>query len=160
MRTIAALVVTLTLLVPGGGAKAQTLEYMMQKCEKLEGFWRLYPPTLQDGAVIPNQGEPAICYGYILAFYGLRGSVGIAGDPANDTCYRTPEGKLAGGPNCRFTLGICIPAGVLFSQELAVFLSYARSHVAQWHEPAWGHYLSAMIAAFPCKGQFAAPAPN
>jgi hypothetical protein len=50
-------------------------------------------------------------------------------------------------------LGICIPAGVSLTQELAVFLGYARSHVAQWHEEAAFQYWVAMMAAFPCKDE-------
>jgi hypothetical protein len=46
--------------------------------------------------------------------------------------YRIPEGKLGDGSNCRSTLGICIPANVLLSQELAVFLAYARSNAVKW----------------------------
>jgi hypothetical protein len=34
---------------------------------------------------------------------------------------------------------------------LAVFLAYARSHAAQWHESAGFHYIAALTAAFPCK---------
>ena len=45
--------------------------------------------------------------------------------------YRTAEGKLGDGSNCRSTLRICIPANVLLSQELAVFLAYARSDATQ-----------------------------
>jgi hypothetical protein len=159
MRTIAALVVMLALLFPVERATAAetTLEHMKQNCEQLESYWRLDPPTA-DGSRIPNQAGAAICYGYILAFSDLRQLSGIVGIAAN--CYRTPQGNIVGGPNCRPALGICIPVGVLFSQHLAVFLAYARSHVAQWHEDAWHHYLSAMIAAFPCKDENAAPLPN
>jgi hypothetical protein len=150
MRPIATLIVTLTLLLPGEGAKAMTtLGDMMRDCEKLESFWRLYPPT-PDRMGIPNQADPAVCYGFMLAFNQLQ-SV-IAYHPAND-CSKGV------GPSCRHALGMCIPEGVLFNQILAVFLAYARSHVAQWHEQASSHYLLAMLAAFPCS-EFAAPDPK
>jgi hypothetical protein len=45
MRTIAALVVTLTLLFPGQQAKAQTLEELKQNCERLESYWQRDPPS-------------------------------------------------------------------------------------------------------------------
>ena len=49
-------------------------------------------------------------------------------------------------------LGICMPRGVVsYSQVLAVFLAYARSHTAQWHENAGIHYVLALGTAFPCK---------
>jgi hypothetical protein len=157
MRTIAALAIILALLFPVKRAAAETLGHMKQNCEQLESYWQLYPPT-SNGAHVPNQVGAAICYGYILAFSDLRQLVGTVGNATN--CYQSPQGKAVGGPNCRPALGLCIPVGVLFSQELAVFLAHARSHVAQWHEEAWSHYLSAMIAAFPCKNEDAAPPPN
>jgi Rap1a immunity proteins len=57
-----------------------------------------------------------------------------------------------GSSQCRSALPYCPPVGVTFDQILAVFLAYSRNHTAQWHEPAWMHYLQAMAAAFPCKG--------
>jgi hypothetical protein len=55
---------------------------------------------------------------------------------------------------CHRTLGFCTPKGVSSDQALAVFLAYARSHVAQWHEEAWPHVLNSMVMAFPCEGQY------
>ena len=111
----------------------------MQNCEPLETHWRQYPPT-HDGALVPDQAKAAICYGYMQAFTQLQGL--MAGD-----CSKGP------GPNCYRALRTCIPVGVLFNQILAVFLAYARSHVAQWHEQAWSHYAVALATAFPCKSE-------
>jgi Rap1a immunity proteins len=116
----------------------------MQHCEKLEVYWRQ-----QRTDYLPNQLGPALCYGYILAFSALQH---ISGFEATN-CYQTPEGKIVGGPKCRPILNFCVPKGVLLNQELAVFLAYARNHVAQWHESAGSHYLLAMLTAFPCKDE-------
>jgi hypothetical protein len=140
MRTIAALIVTLTLLLPGEGAKAQTtLEQMMQKCETLEGFWRVNPPT-PSGYTVPNQAGPAMCYGFMLAVTQLQSIIHYAGDCSKGI-----------GPNCRRALGICFPEGVSYNQILAVFLAYARSHGAQWHYDAGGEFVIVSLGAFPCK---------
>jgi hypothetical protein len=95
LRTTAALVVTLMFLMPGPGAKAQSLGDMKQYCEQLESYWRLDPPGM-GRASIPNQAGAAICYGYILAFSSAAMLVGIMGDDLS-SCYQTPEGKMAGG---------------------------------------------------------------
>jgi hypothetical protein len=49
---------------------------------------------------------------------------------------------------------MCIPAGVTFRQGLALFLAYARSHAAQWHDDASPHLLLALMTAFPCKDHY------
>jgi hypothetical protein len=131
-------------------AEAKTLGELTEECAQLETFWRTKPPTLRQVAV-PNQVGPAVCFGYLVAISDLRGLIGVAGTDDAEKCYLTPDRQLAGGPNCRPALGFCYPKGVTISQALAVFLAYARNHTAQWHEEAWLHYISAMIAAFPCK---------
>ncbi len=146
----------LALLFSMGRANAVTLEHMKRMCEQLESYWQRDPPT-EDGAHVPDQPGAAICYGYMSAVSDLTMLVGGLGVQNMANCYLTPQGKLSGGANCRPTLGICIPKGVSIGQVLAVFLAYARSHVAQWHEGAWTHYLLAMHAAFPCKDEYLTP---
>ena len=156
-RAIAIIVAVMFQLL-GAGAHAQTLGELTRYCEALENYWRVFPPT--GGTVtLPNQGSAAICFGFILAVDGLRSLLGIVGGD-NSSCQRSPDGRITGGASCRPTLGICPPRDVTHPQELAVFLTYARSHPAQSHEPATAHFLSAMIMAFPCKDQPAAPAAN
>jgi Rap1a immunity proteins len=138
------LIVTLMLLFPWGEAKAQgiggTLGSMMNLCLKLESYWQQHPPNWTSGATVPNDPGAAICYGYILGFSDASGLVDSPSDCSKGF-----------GPNCRPVSHLCIPAGVLFDQALGVFLAYARSHTANWHERLTGHYYAAMIAAFPCK---------
>lgn len=142
MRTIFALIVSLAMLLPGGGATAETTAgEMVQKCTKLESFWQRYPPT-PERTPIPNDADAATCYGFILAVQHLSSIIHPM--PTND-CSKGI------GPNCRPILGICFPKNVSSSQILAVFLDYARSHSARWHESAGGHFLIAMLDAFACK---------
>jgi hypothetical protein len=145
----------LTLLLLGGQAKAgDSLGELKEECEELENFWRLHPPT-KDSRLIPAQVGAAICFGYMDAIIGLTWGIGIpsAIDP---NCAVTPEGKVAGGPLCGHTLGICLPKGSSYSQVLAVFLAHARSHPAQWHEDAAIHFQLALMTAFPCKDEYQA----
>jgi hypothetical protein len=155
---IAVLVVTLTLLFLGQEAKAQSLGEMKQNCEQLESHWRVYPPT-KDNASVPHQADAAICFGFMQAFIGLSNIIGIpsAYDP---NCAGTPEGKVVGGPLCGHSLGICFPKGLSYSQMLAVFLAYARSHAVQWHEGAARHFQNAMMTTFPCTDEYPVPAPR
>ena len=135
-------IIAVTLLLSWDGAKAQTLGSMMHDREKLQNYWRTDPPTSK-GARVPNDADAATCYGYMLAFNGLRGLIVYPADCSKGF-----------GPNCRHALPICIPDGVLFDQPLAIFIDYAHKHTAQWHEQAWAHYASALTAVFPCKGEY------
>jgi hypothetical protein len=63
-----ALVVTFTLLFPWGEAKAQTLGTMVHYCEKLETYWRQYPPT-KENMTFPNDALGASCAGFINGFW-------------------------------------------------------------------------------------------
>ena len=149
MRAIAVVVTLLALI---SGAEAQTLGELTQECEQLESFWRSYPPT-KNSITIPHQAGAAVCVGFMQAIIGLRSQIGLParrGDPERN-CFQTPEGKWGGGPACRPALGFCLPEGSSYNQVLAVFLAYARGHAAQWHEPAWVHFLSSQARAFPCK---------
>jgi hypothetical protein len=152
MRAIAVVVTLLALI---SGAKAQTLGELTQECEQLESFWRSYPPT--EGTIsLPQRADAAMCFGYMQAIIGLRTSIGLPtlpGDPERK-CFYTAEGKFGGGAMCRVTLGICYPKGVRANQVLAVFLAYARSHAAQWHEAAASHFRLSLMAAFPCDNQY------
>ena len=131
--------------------KAVTLGELTQECTQLETFWQTRPPT-RNSSPVPHQADPAICFGYIQAFIDLTGLVGgTPEDPDIQKCFVNIEGELGGGPKCRPALGFCFPKGAGYSQVLAVFLAYARSHTAQWHEPAWSHFATSMIRAFPCK---------
>jgi hypothetical protein len=78
-------------------AATETLGELMQECEELESFWKFYPPVAgKTGARIPNQAGAAICYGYMLAFDGLRNlALGPAHGVDISMCYQTSEGKLA-----------------------------------------------------------------
>ena len=157
MRAIAAMVVTLTLLFLGQGAKAQQhLGEMKQNCEQLEDFWRLYPPT-KDSTPVPEPPYAAICFGYIQACVGLASMMGVPSYNVLQECAVTAEGKVEGGPACGHTLGFCFPDGISYSQVLAVFLAYARSHAAQWHERTAQHFDQAMMTAFPCKDEYPTP---
>jgi Rap1a immunity proteins len=144
---IAALVVTLTLLFAQERATAAvvTLEMMKQTCEELESFWQRNPPKAGDLIAIPNQANAGICFGYLTAFYDLSHLI-------HGTDCVGPEPAF--GPNCQHTLDICVPKSATITQTLAVFLAYARSHVAQWHEAGWGHFLNSWLAAFPCKDEY------
>jgi hypothetical protein len=104
MRTISALIVSLAMLLPGGGAKAQyTGEELMQNCMKLESWWQRYPQT-----TIPNEADAATCFGFILAVAHVSSLIHPM--PIND-CSKGV------GPNCRPTLGICFPEHVSFNQS-------------------------------------------
>jgi hypothetical protein len=149
IRHVARIVVVAGLfLFSWDGAKAQTLGSLTQQCEKLESFWRQNPSRQPNMVNIPNDADAAICYGYMSAFNGLRSLVVTPADGNKPDCSR------GFGPTCRHTLGICVPGEATFTQGLAVFLAYARSHAPQWHEAAWQHYLTAMSQAFPCKGEY------
>jgi hypothetical protein len=141
---------SLTLLFSGAKAKAETLGELTQECAQLESYWKTDPPTHQS-TTVPNNADAAICFGHIKLFEELTSIIGVVGDPDVSTCSVTQDGKPTGGPRCRLMLGVCTPQGVSYSQLLAVFLAYARSHAAQWHERAGFHFLSALTAAFPCK---------
>ena len=158
MRATATIVATFTLLFLGQEAKAETLGDMKQQCEQLEDYWRVYPPT-KENSLIPDRAGAAICFGFMEAIIGLTGGISIPSLAASGDlhCARTDEGKIVGGPNCGHTLGICPPKFVSYSQVLAVFLAYARSHAAQWHEDAAPQFQSAMMNAFPCKGEYPTP---
>lgn len=143
MRLVAVVVVALPFLFSIDVATATTLGELTRRCERLESFWRMHPNP--EGKVIfPNQGEPAFCFGYLEAIADLGQSI-----EGPNKCYQTQDGKIGGG--CRTTLGFCIPKGATFTQGLAVFLAYARSHVAQWHEEAWPHVINSLQMAFPCQ---------
>ena len=118
---------------------------MKQRCEELESFWQRNPPKAAGLVAFPNQGGAAICFGYLSA-------VGDLAHLLHGTDCVGPEPVF--GPNCQHTLDICIPKSATGSQGLAVFLAYARSHVAQWHEVGWPHFVNSWIAAFPCKGEY------
>jgi Rap1a immunity proteins len=97
--------------------------------------------------------------GFMEAFIGLAAAIGLPSASAafRPKCSMTAERKIEGGPLCGHTLGFCLPDGTTFSQVLAVFLAYARSHAAKWHEPAAPHFQSAMIEAFPCRDEYPLP---
>jgi hypothetical protein len=152
MRAIAVLVVGMMFLIFGDKASAGTLGELAQECESLESYWRLHPPQKESGYVLPAQdSDPAICFGYIDALHTLFYLIGSFGDPSINSCYVTSDHKVEGGSQCRPSLGVCMPGGVRYNQQLAVFLAYARSHPGNWHENATNHYVLAMRAAFPCK---------
>lgn len=141
---------TFTLLFSGAMANAETLGELTQECGQLESYWKTDPPTYQS-TTVPNNADAAICFGHIELLVEWIGIIGVIGDPDVSACSITQDGKPTGGPRCRLMLGICMPQGVSYSQVLAVFLAYARSHAAQWHERAGFHFVSALTAAFPCK---------
>jgi hypothetical protein len=150
MRTIAALIVALAVLLPGESATAKTLRGLMQDCEQLESFWRLNPPRRPGFVAIPNQADPAICFGYLSALLDLRNMAAMGAD-----CSQGWK-KL----NCYPVLGFCPPDSVSSDQVLAIFLAYARNNAALWHEDAGGHFTAALIRAFACKPETAAPDRN
>jgi hypothetical protein len=149
IRHVARIVVVAGLfLFSWNGAKAQTLGELTKQCEKLESFWQKYQSPQPHSIYIPNEADAAMCYGYMQAINGLRGLIAINADGS------APDCSNGTGSTCRHALSICAPAEATFSQGLAIFLAYARSHAPQWHEPAWQHYLTAMSQAFPCKGEY------
>jgi Rap1a immunity proteins len=150
MRTISALIISLAMLLPGGAKAQNTAGELMQYCVKLESFWQRDPPT-RGHTSIPHDAQTATCYGFILAVVQLSSIIHYM--PTND-CSKGI------GPNCRPALGICFPKNVSEGQILAVFLDYARSHSAQWHEPAGGEFLLAMLGAFACKDNKEPPRSN
>jgi hypothetical protein len=142
--------VTLTLLSSVAMA-SETLGELTQQCAVLETYWKNDPPRNKE-VTIPSNADAAICFGYMQGILGLSGLIGVVGDPDVGACSLAQDGSITGGPRCRAMLGVCLPkAGASYSQTLAVFLAYARSHPAQWHEAAAIHYLLALTAAFPCK---------
>jgi hypothetical protein len=153
MRWAGVFVVALPLLFSVNIAKAITLGELTRRCEALERFWRVHPSPEGQIAIL-NQIDPVFCFAYIQGITDLRGLIGFPDNPNPTSCYRTQEGKIGGGWMCHAALGFCLPKGALSTQVLAVFLAHARSHVAQWHEEAWPHFLNAMQIAFPCKGQY------
>jgi hypothetical protein len=153
MRLVALPIIALLLLIPINIAKATTLGELTRRCEQLESFWRVHPSP-EGQIAIPYQADPAVCFGYMQGFTDLKSLVGFPDNPNPPSCYQTPEGKIGGGWMCHFTLGYCLPKGWSFTQILAVFLAYARGHVAQWHEEAWPHVLNSLVMAFPCKDRY------
>ena len=118
----------------------QTLGTMMNNCERLEPYWQEHPPT-NNSFTVPDDSLAATCAGFMTGFTQALRLV----ESPNDC----PNGF---GPNCHPLLHICIPKGVSEDQILAVFLAYARSHPALWHDQATSHFQTALIAAFPCNG--------
>jgi hypothetical protein len=95
-----------------------------------------------DDIVYPTSGA-AVCFGYLMAVRGLEGVV-------NGTyCSRSKDKPSQSCPRLHF----CLLERISDTQMLAVFLKYAFSHVANWHEGASFHYLNAMQEAFPCKDE-------
>jgi Rap1a immunity proteins len=143
--SITAIVAALTLLFAQERATAATtLEQMKQKCEELERFWQRDPPTSSGLINIPNQPGAAICFGYLSAMADLSWALQGTGCVGPEPVF---------GPDCRHALQVCFPKNATSNQVLAVFLDYARSHVAQWHEAGGMHFLNSMVMAFPCKGE-------
>jgi hypothetical protein len=142
-----ALVAAFMFLFSWDGAKAQSLGTITQFCGKLENYWRQNPPR-GDSVSIPSEADGAMCYGYLLAISGLSSLVATPADGSKPDCSK------GFGPNCRHALSVCFPKGVSFEQGLAVVLTYARSHVPQWHETGWHHVLTALAEAFPCQGEY------
>ena len=142
MRAIVVLLVAL--LYPAARADAQSLGSLKDGCERLEAFWKQYPPTSND-ARIPDDAGGAMCWGYMGAFIQVAGVV----TDMNADCS-----KGRGRPGCWPGLHICYPKGVTPVQILAVFLADARAHPANWHEQANLRYQDAMMAAVPCTGEF------
>jgi hypothetical protein len=147
MRWAGVFIVALPLLflIKPAQADQTTLGEITRRCEQLESFWRAHPNS-GGNISLPNDVNAAICYGYLLGIADLRG---LLDNPDNAQCYQTKDGKVGGG--CRVVLGFCFPKSASADQILAVFLAYARSHVAQWHEAAWVHVLNSMVTAFPCQ---------
>jgi hypothetical protein len=138
----AVLAVTVTVWFLGQPADAEvSLEKMTQNCVLLENFWELNKET-NDDIVYPTSGA-AVCFGYLMAVRGLEGVV-------NGTyCSRSKDKPSQSCPRLHF----CLLEQISDTQMLAVFLKYAFSHVANWHEGASFHYLNAMQEAFPCKDE-------
>ena len=122
------------LLVRSANAEV-SLGEMTRKCLQLENFWTLKSTQDTTGS-IPNDGS-SVCFGYLLAFRGLQGTV------VGTDCVSTQS--------CRLTLQFCIPEQSPDMQILSAFIAYAGNHVGQWPEGAAPHYLHAMHGAFPCK---------
>jgi hypothetical protein len=118
----------------------QTLGTMKHNCERLELYWRQHPPT-NNSFTVPDDDLAAMCAGFMTRFSQASRLVDSPNDCPNDF-----------GPNCHPLLHVCIPKSVSEDQILSVFLAYARSHPAQWHEQATSHFQAALAAAFPCKG--------
>ena len=136
-----ALITTFTFLFSMEKAKAQTLGDLVHYCERLETYWRQFPPS--QSMTIPNDGLGSLCLGFLMGFRGASRLV----DPPSD-CTKAATWW---GPNCHPRLHVCVPAtGVSYEQILAVFLAYGRSHPAQWHEEGVQHVHLAMLTAFPC----------
>jgi len=138
-RMFAALIITFGCLWHGR-ATAETIFSLGQlapACEQLESEWRAHPGDLTS----PQAGG---CFGYIVAVYQLGLVMSRDSNPADCSNGWTSS--------CRPALNFCLPreGRVGPNQLLAVFLEYARSHPAQWQEPASLHFLSAMAKAFPC----------
>ena len=144
--SIITLVITLTLwFAERAMADPFTLEQMKQRCEELESYWQRDPPKVGQLINIPNQASAGVCFGYLSAVADLSHLL-------EGTSCAGPEPAF--GPNCRHTLNICAPKSATINQALAVFLTYARSHPAQWHEAGWPHFLNSLATAFPCKGEY------
>ena len=132
VRVTAAIVV---LLLARSANAEVSLGEMMRKCLQLESFWALKSTQDTTGS-IPNDGS-SVCFGYLLAFRGLQGTV------VGTDCVSTQS--------CRLTLQFCIPEQTPETQILSAFIAYAGNHVGYWREGAGHHYLNAMNRAFPCK---------
>ena len=115
-----------------------SLGRLTSACELLENQLQ----TANSGRVIVEGAGAGFCSGFIWAVVSL--SHFVADDPKND-CSKGL------GPSCRPVLGICVPGSMSDKQMVDVFLAYARSHTAQWHEEASLHVLKSMQEAFPCK---------
>jgi hypothetical protein len=148
MRALA--IILVSLIFWQAHVYAQTLGELKEDCEKLETSWNLIPQTSQH-VPLPGSAGAAICWGYLSAFSQLTLVVG----GVNPDCS-----KGNWGPGCWPALHVCFPQGTTMGQILAVFLADARSHPGDWHQPAYGHFLNAMIEAFPCKGEFSPAVPN
>jgi Rap1a immunity proteins len=119
-----------------------TLEQMKQRCEELESYWQRDPPkvaSLLTSLIKPMRERVLVICQPIADLSHLLEGPGCTG----------PEPAFA--PNCRHTLNICVPKNATINQALTVFLTYARSHPAQWHEAGWVHFLNSLTTAFPCK---------
>ena len=127
-------VIIVLLLVRSANAEV-SLGEMTRKCLQLENFFALKSTQDTTGS-IPNDGS-SVCFGYLLAFRGLQGTV------VGTDCVSTQS--------CRLTLQFCIPEQSRDTQILSAFIAYAGNHVGQWPEGAAPHYLHAMHEAFPCK---------
>jgi Rap1a immunity proteins len=146
MRALA--IILVSLIFWQAHSYAQTLGELKENCEKLETSWRLVPQTSQR---VPANAGAAMCWGYLSAFSQLTLVVGGV----------NPDCSMGNwGPRCWPALHVCFPQGTTMGQILDAFLAEARSHQGDWHQPAYGHLLNAMIDAFPCKGEFSPAVPN